>query len=47
MEKNTSVRPIGIVAIALRATNASKPVVIGAWIASAAGLAAGLALLLR
>lgn len=44
--KNHNIRPIGPVAIALRATNAPRSVVLATWLASAAGLVAGVALLL-
>ncbi len=45
MEPRQRVRPIGPVAIALRALNASRAVVIGAWVVSVVGIVAGLVLL--
>ena len=44
--KKSNIRPIGPVAIALRATKAPRSVVLATWAVSAAGLAAGVVLLL-
>ena len=46
MMQNSKVRPIGLMAVALRAAGAPRSVVTGAWVASVAMLVGGVALLL-
>ena len=41
METNEKIRPIGVVAVALRAVDAPRGAVIGAWAVSAVALAIG------